>query len=990
MPSPLSSTAEQRAKKAEDFPSLFGSVNLTSIRENVGEILKLIGRDGIFREYTLHDANHIDAMLELVEKLIPAETADQMKTADWLLIVLSCYFHDLGMLVTKSEFENRDSCEEFRAFKEELLSGDNGKDYEEALENLTPDEREAFLYQEFVRKYHAKRVFHWIQGQDTPQYGDAKHAVAAVNDLLAGLDQIVRDDLAKICLSHHEDDLFDLDKYHINRTYGDNSEGEANLQYAALILRSADVLQIQKKRVPTVLYKLIDPSNPRSQEEWAKQAGVRAVKPKRASKGEDSDTIEIHASFDNERAYFGLLAYLQQYAARELARSYDWAKLAEQRGSVFRYPWRRIDSSQVEPRGFEGRSYSFTLDQERILRLLTGHTLYNDSRIAIREVLQNALDAVRFRKCLFPMEPMGKIEILWDSKARRLTIRDTGTGMTQETIEKFLLNVGSSFYQSDAVLQQHPEFSAISHFGIGVLSTFMIADEVQILTVHPDDEFARRLTLPSVVKSYLVKKIPKGDPVLNAIGSHGTEVVLRVRRSAGLKDVEQLVRYWLVLPKCEVMCAIDRDEPTGVGFTSAKAVLEYYYKLKQETSVWEAETQVRAESAPGIDIAYVVSRSLWGDAWDFSRSASHGRRRPIDASDGYLSPPGMCVEGIRVRSVSAGYEQRENAPWVFANLTGQDAPRTNVARSDVEQTLELTHALYRVYSFLGNHIQSEYDRLTKKGSGIVEAAWEADYIARWGLEDTPVSNREQFDAAMANLQVIALEDEHTCRAVTKNELRSFEKVWTVDGRVVRDIAGISGALGIDLPAEKIVELLGKSMDPVIPLPRLLGSSTRPLQGMEVSSIRIYPEERSQRIDICWQQKTPDRWLPLPRDVEEAMLRSNISRRSYTTYIALDRRISCACPDYDVVYWRDSRFILATAILDLMEVFGMTEQFGHWLSYLLEDGAISQDKRPLLRDQLVAAKSQDPEGLLGRLVLPFERSFGGRMSRRASHIFSYEE
>jgi hypothetical protein len=62
---PLLSKAEQHAKKAEDYPSIFGSINLTGIRENVGEILKLIGRDGIFREYTLHDANHVDAMLAL-------------------------------------------------------------------------------------------------------------------------------------------------------------------------------------------------------------------------------------------------------------------------------------------------------------------------------------------------------------------------------------------------------------------------------------------------------------------------------------------------------------------------------------------------------------------------------------------------------------------------------------------------------------------------------------------------------------------------------------------------------------------------------------------------------------------------------------------------------------------------------------------------------------------------------------------------------------
>jgi len=489
----FSSKAEQKAKNAENYPDIFGAVNLTSIRDNVGEILKLIGRDGIFREYTLHDANHIDAMLALVDKLIPAETAAKMKTADWLMIVLSCYFHDLGMVVTKKEFENRENCTEFLALKAELISGDKGKDYEEALEKLDDRQRDEFLYQEFVRKNHAKRIFHWIQGQDAPQYGDAKQAVETVNSLLFGLEAVVRGDLAKICLSHHEDDLYDFDKYQINRVYGDNPEAEANLHYAALILRTVDVLQIQKKRVPPVLYKLIDPSNPKSQEEWVKQAGVRAVKPKQATNGSEADIIEIHASFDKESAYFGLLAYLQQFAAKELERCHGWAKQAQQKGSTFRYPWRQIDTAQVEPRGFEGRSYGFRLDQEKILKLLTGHTLYNDYRVAIREVLQNSLDAVRFRKYLNDKEPIGKIEVIWDSKLRVLTIRDTGTGMTQETVENFLLNVGSSFYQSEAVIQKHTGFSSISRFGIGVLSTFMIADEVQILTVHPEDEFARRL-----------------------------------------------------------------------------------------------------------------------------------------------------------------------------------------------------------------------------------------------------------------------------------------------------------------------------------------------------------------------------------------------------------------------------------------------------------------------------------------------------------------
>lgn len=991
MPSLLPSKAEKNAKNAENYP-FFGSVNLTSIRENVGEILKLIGRDGIFREYTLHDANHIDAMLALVDKLIPADTAEQMKTADWLMIVLSCYFHDLGMLVTKEEFENRNNRPEFITFKNELLEGDNGKDYEEALEKLTSDEREEFLYQEFVRKHHAKRVFHWIQGQNSPQYGEAKAAVTAVNDLLAGLEQVVRDDLAKICLSHHEDDLFDFDKYRVSRVYGDDSEGEANLHYVALILRTADVLQIQRKRVPPVLYKLIDPSNPKSQEEWAKQAGVRAVRPK-ASKGEEEqDTIEVHASFDEESAYFGLLAYLQQFADKELKRCHDWAKLAQKRGSMFRFPWRQIDSSQVEPRGFEGRSYSFQLDQEKILQLLTGHTLYNDSRVAIREVLQNALDAVRFQKYLHPEESMGKIEVIWDSKVRRLIVRDTGTGMTQETIEKFLLNVGSSFYQSEAVLQKYTGFSPISRFGIGILSTFMIADEVQILTVHPEEEFARKLTLPSVVKSYLIKKVPKDDPSVRIIGSHGTEVVLQVRRSADLKDVEALVRFWMVIPRCEITCKTDNSAPIRIGFPDAQTVLDHYYQQEKREILWKFVVEVRADSAPGIELAYLVSKSDFADVWDFVRIREGSEDDVEPDQDEFLSvPPGICVEGVRVRSVPAGYNHREDSPWTFTNLIGRDAPKTNVARSDIEQTPEFDRTLLQIYSIFGKHIQHEFDRLRANKIGIAEAAWEADYMRTWGLEQSQLSSWQKFREAMSDIRVIALEDGKECRAVTQKELESLEKVWSVQSRLVWNLESVSGILGIDHPVGSIVANLGKTIQPAIPSPRVLGDSKSPLTSREIGKILIYPEERSLRIDICWEKQKKGRWVALPEEIQRHHILSGSSRlrRVDSIFITNDAEVSSECPDYDMIYWRNDIYILAaSSINDLLKIFGMNDRFIRWLTVLFNYGEIPIEERPILKQHLNEAKCSASDDLFSRLVLPFERRFGdfSGAGRRSSHIF----
>lgn len=66
----LSSIAETNAEKALSL-SAFSSVNLRDIKDKVKSLLGLIGRDGIFDEYTKHDISHIDGMLASLDNIIP-------------------------------------------------------------------------------------------------------------------------------------------------------------------------------------------------------------------------------------------------------------------------------------------------------------------------------------------------------------------------------------------------------------------------------------------------------------------------------------------------------------------------------------------------------------------------------------------------------------------------------------------------------------------------------------------------------------------------------------------------------------------------------------------------------------------------------------------------------------------------------------------------------------------------------------------------------
>ena len=160
----LTTYAEKQAERAESLPA-FSGIKLLHIKRQLSELLSLIGRGGIFDEYTRHDISHIDEMLTILEWLVPENTKSIMSPADWLLTVLAIYFHDLGMLVTKKEYEERDASGFSTYCETELFGGDAGKDYRDKIERLPRAEIDRFLYQEFVRHKHAERIRFWVLGQ---------------------------------------------------------------------------------------------------------------------------------------------------------------------------------------------------------------------------------------------------------------------------------------------------------------------------------------------------------------------------------------------------------------------------------------------------------------------------------------------------------------------------------------------------------------------------------------------------------------------------------------------------------------------------------------------------------------------------------------------------------------------------------------------------------------------------------------------------------
>ncbi|MCP2338124.1 wHTH domain-containing protein [Actinomadura rupiterrae] len=151
---------------------------------------------------------------------------------------------------------------------------------------------------------------------------------------------------------------------------------------------------------------------------------------------------------------------------------------------------------------FQGVS-RFRLDERRVQELLMGEQLYQDRSLAVRELYQNALDACRYREArIAHLRHQG----LWlDDWTGRIAFRqgtdengrafiecaDNGIGMTESVLTEVFAQAGTRFTDMPDFLDEAAEWEAArpavpffpnSRFGIGVLSYFMLADEIEITT----------------------------------------------------------------------------------------------------------------------------------------------------------------------------------------------------------------------------------------------------------------------------------------------------------------------------------------------------------------------------------------------------------------------------------------------------------------------------------------------------------------------------
>lgn len=190
-------------------------------------------------------------------------------------------------------------------------------------------------------------------------------------------------------------------------------------------------------------------------------------------------------------------------------------------------------------------TFAFQTEIKQLLHLMI-NSLYSNKEIFLRELVSNAADACDKLRFLAIEKPdlLGNdtdlaVFITFDKKAKTITIRDNGIGMSrQEAIDHLgtIAKSGSKEFFAALSGEQAKDRELIGQFGVGFYSAFMVADKV--------DVFSRRANL-SENEGVRWSSGGEGDYEIETINKkeRGTEIVLHMKKDADEYLDEHRIRH---------------------------------------------------------------------------------------------------------------------------------------------------------------------------------------------------------------------------------------------------------------------------------------------------------------------------------------------------------------------------------------------------------------------------------------------------------------
>lgn len=487
---------------------------------NMDKIQTVLSDGGTSRlDFTLHDSQHSFRVAERMVELIPSDLLGRLCDYEIVLLLLSAYLHDIGMTPGQNKV---------LGLEELLLDGksdkldqhekitfctwlDNANDVQLAGVPAAPGGLDTIAFAKirytithYARYRHNAWSSDWTRDTFSEKLPSGARKPIALGDYEGWLD-----DLILLCESHHKGRAQLLESSFNPRLAG-GSGAVVHLRYLALLLRMADILEFAPRRTPDVLLKhrVIDK---RSLIYWRKDHVVTV----RLERNQHY-SLFIEARPSDARVHSAVETMIREID-HELATCRfvaDASHIDRFQGSAeplpHCWPWPSATHSVVRPTNddYVFMNGTFRPNTSKLLDLLSGTQLWGSPLAALRELLQNGFDAVREQMAYerlsrhkdHQMPPCGQT---WESflganhqvsltieqreEALWLCCQDDGIGMNSSILEHHFLVSGKPVRHQITQLERDCrdagfELGRTGQFGIGVLSYFMLGDEIRLLT----------------------------------------------------------------------------------------------------------------------------------------------------------------------------------------------------------------------------------------------------------------------------------------------------------------------------------------------------------------------------------------------------------------------------------------------------------------------------------------------------------------------------
>lgn len=540
---------------------------ILELRREVEEWLAYI--PNTFQHYTTHTIKHSDEIVNQISNLLFKDDDHKnpvvkLSGVEAYILVAAAYLHDAGMVTSekeKSEILESETWKKWISGEEsrekrwndiKLQRETNPAVSDPATRNFLADLQTRFMIAEFVRGQHHIR---------------AGNVIELHHDKLGRIDfgnAMLRDAIAQVCVGHglRQHELEDNERFPESR---DIRGEKVNLRFLAILLRLGDLLDMSETRACPLLLNAASPLPPDSLAHWSQYEAIthRLTAP---------DSIEVTAKCRN------------QDEDRVLRDWCQWIVEEVQNAKIVMSKARRHKEWQVPDAALEGdkktikinpapnakyipSKWQLDFDKQAIFNLLA-EDLYKNPMVFVRELIQNALDAIRckmyedlreegkelpeyptqvpedfryrysVRLSITEREKINEVSGETE-KQQVLVIEDDGIGMDTDIIEKYFLQVGRSFYKSDE-FRRNFQFVPTSRFGIGFLSVFAASNNVSVDSYKPTSEMPNnkpvKITLTGL-RNYLLRDKSERDTA-------GTRIEIILRENVEQGELTEMTADW--------------------------------------------------------------------------------------------------------------------------------------------------------------------------------------------------------------------------------------------------------------------------------------------------------------------------------------------------------------------------------------------------------------------------------------------------------------